>query len=150
MCDLPFGKQYGSLHDNAELYPSAVKALARVMSPAPHAKMVFLTDAHNLALLRSAIAALGQDTGQQQPKLSLSSRDLHWRISAERAFDLSPHTRAFMVLCVRGPADVAGSKEETRLPWEKKNAKDNPRSDWAAERVRAQPQLVPFCNRHGV
>ena len=38
MCDLPFGKQYGSRADNLDLYPRALAEFARVMSPSPSAK----------------------------------------------------------------------------------------------------------------
>ncbi|KAL1519977.1 hypothetical protein AB1Y20_023461 [Prymnesium parvum] len=53
--DLPFGKQHGSLAENASLYPSAVSSIADILRPG--GCCVLLTNESNLQLLIESIRA---------------------------------------------------------------------------------------------
>ncbi|CAJ1358679.1 unnamed protein product [Effrenium voratum] len=62
LCDLPFGRQFGTVEGNKELYPRALRELRRVTKPS--GRCVLLTSAENGALLA---AAEGWPVVQQAP-----------------------------------------------------------------------------------
>ena len=109
ICDLPFGKQYGSVEGNQLLYPRVLAELARVLTRLPHGVMVLLTDSANLALLCQSIrdvtdaASLpdssspsndrwGGDGGKETLDPGEAGGEKCLQIQCVRGFQLSPAT----------------------------------------------------------
>ncbi|CAK9053637.1 THUMP domain-containing protein 3 [Durusdinium trenchii] len=58
LCDLPFGRQFGTLEENQTLYPAALRELHRVADPW-HGRCVLLSSEVNAVLLRQSAEAAG-------------------------------------------------------------------------------------------
>ena len=56
VCDLPFGKKFGSVEENVSLYPAAVAEMVRVLRPAR--RLVLLTSVANQRAMTLAVAAV--------------------------------------------------------------------------------------------
>ncbi|CAE7569581.1 unnamed protein product [Symbiodinium natans] len=90
VCDLPFGKQYGSEADNVELYPAALAEFCRVLRPGT-GRAVLLTNQANAVRLAEAFA------------------DGPWQVLCRRKVLLG-HMEAVLFLATR--VDKAGSGAE--------------------------------------
>ncbi|KAJ1475921.1 hypothetical protein T484DRAFT_1908810, partial [Baffinella frigidus] len=64
LVDLPFGKKFGSLDTNPDLYPSALREMARVLRK--RGRMVVLVDRTNLPLLYASLAAIPRSTSETE------------------------------------------------------------------------------------
>lgn len=126
LCDLPFGKQFGSLEDNEVLYPHAAAEFRRVLKLGGRA--VLLTNQANSAKL--------VDT--------LSRPDCGWEIKSRR-----PLSMGFMeAVLIRADAvefDRAlqpPPPESERLPWEDPRG----RAKWGSLRAKERAPLQPTAS----
>ncbi|CAE7204150.1 Thumpd3 [Symbiodinium sp. CCMP2592] len=107
VCDMPFGKQYGTEADNLELYPAAVAEFCRVLRPSGRAAL--LTNQANAGRLAEALAA--------GP----------WHVLCRRKVLLG-HMEAVLFLAMRAGEDAPAceqleTKDSMRLPWEDQNGR---------------------------
>ena len=56
VCDLPFGKKFGSVEENMKLYPVVIRELIQILKPGR--RMVLLTSASNKVAMREALASI--------------------------------------------------------------------------------------------
>ncbi|CAE8687150.1 unnamed protein product [Polarella glacialis] len=116
VCDLPFGKQFGSEEGNVELYPAVVAEFHRVLKPGS-GRAVLLTNKANSACLADA----------------LSAEVTPWQVSCRRRILLG-YMEAVLFVATALPANVKDEglmaatsgkpllpKESCRLHWEDNN-----------------------------
>ena len=91
LTDLPFGKQFGTLKDNEELYPAVLAEMSRVLRPGGLA--VLLTSQANREVMQAALS--GKALGEV------------WSIQHRRSFRLFVKTDACIYLLRRTAAPPA-------------------------------------------
>ncbi|CAJ1406597.1 unnamed protein product [Effrenium voratum] len=106
VCDLPFGKQYGSEEDNLLLYPAALREFRRVLRS--DGRVVLLTNQANAATLLEALEG--------------------WQVDCRRKVLLG-HMEALLFLArPSGSGAIAEAHDSMRLPWEDASG----RRQWSA------------------
>eukprot|EP00931_Biecheleriopsis_adriatica_P077298 TRINITY_DN50886_c0_g1_i1.p1 TRINITY_DN50886_c0_g1~~TRINITY_DN50886_c0_g1_i1.p1 ORF type:complete len:448 (-),score=106.17 TRINITY_DN50886_c0_g1_i1:41-1273(-) len=137
VCDLPFGKQYGSEEGNILLYPAAVLEFWRVLRPG-NGRAVLLTNQANAARLGEALT---------------SGCSGHWKVMCRRKVLLG-HMEAVLFTAMHSTAPIGSGGDSLpqvsmRLPWEDHN---EGRRRWTAMKaqLRQPMRLVTAgkkCNR---
>jgi len=129
ICDLPFGKQWGSEEENELLYPLAVSEFARVLRP-ESGRVVLLTNQSNSERL---VQALQAQKGM-------------WEVTCRRRLTLGNMEAVMFLARLSGDeAKVAQiPRESMRLPWEDSRG----RAKWQSLRAMVRLPMQPvFCGR---
>uniref|UniRef100_A0A7S0A0H3 THUMP domain-containing protein n=1 Tax=Pyrodinium bahamense TaxID=73915 RepID=A0A7S0A0H3_9DINO len=128
VCDLPFGKLYGSEKENETLYPAALAEFRRVLKPGT-GRAVLLTNQANAERLARALCCTAH------PQLS-------WTVTCRRRLLLG-NMEAVLFLAVARPSLGTGApalpEESMRLPWEDGRG----RAKWGALKAMVRPPLQP-------
>lgn len=135
LCDLPFGKLYGSEEDNERLYPAALAEFRRILSPST-GRVVLLTNKANSQKLVDAFLAAADS----------------WVVTCRRRLTLGFMEAVLFLAMVRPAAGgvpcaeeaeasqpLAMPPESMRLPWEDGRG----RAKWSSFKALARPPLQP-------
>lgn len=120
LCDLPFGKQFGSEADNESLYPRAVAEFRRVVRPGT-GRAVLLTNLANSERLERAL-------------LLHSSA---WTVTCRRRLTLGFMEATLYLVAARPSGEAALPPETMRLPWEDSKG----RAKWSSLKAVARQPL---------
>ena len=127
LCDLPFGKQWGCVEQNLDLYPRFACFLERVLSL--EGRFVLLTSLDQADFLSRCLVEVDQH--EQRQALIISER---------RSVSLG-FLEACIVVGRRGTSSTPGGVPplQTRLSWENRGG----RAGWSQDRLAQRPALRP-------
>eukprot|EP00397_Hematodinium_sp_SG-2012_P032603 GEMP01034725.1.p1 GENE.GEMP01034725.1~~GEMP01034725.1.p1 ORF type:complete len:389 (+),score=69.54 GEMP01034725.1:81-1247(+) len=120
ICDLPYGKQFGSVEENQSLYPVAVSEMSRVLKH--DGRVVLLTSLEMRDLLVNALVAH------------------NIRVTTLRPVNLG-FLEAVIITGTKSPSPDASGEYATRLAWESANG----RMTWNSHKLRRRPPLTRAC-----
>lgn len=133
ICDLPFGKQYGSEAENQTLYPEALTEFRRVLRPSG-GRVVLLTNQANSQKLVDIFAARPEWEVTCRRRLTLGFMEGILFLARVRSGEFVSHPE--------GPAQVSLPPESMRLPWEDSRG----RAKWSSFKAMGRPPLQPILN----
>eukprot|EP00929_Paragymnodinium_shiwhaense_P115930 TRINITY_DN8509_c0_g1_i5.p1 TRINITY_DN8509_c0_g1~~TRINITY_DN8509_c0_g1_i5.p1 ORF type:complete len:218 (-),score=37.93 TRINITY_DN8509_c0_g1_i5:24-677(-) len=133
VCDLPFGKQFGSEAVNERLYPAAVREFQRVLRPGT-GRVALLTNQANLDRLCQVFLANPEQ----------------WAVTCRRKIKLGNMESILVLAEARaavGREVGALPPESMRLPWEEK---DRGRNAWGSQKAAMREAMQPVIGRFKV
>lgn len=122
VCDLPFGKLFGSEEENEMLYPSALAEFHRVLRR-DTGRIVLLTNMANAERLANVFLSALQA----------------WTVTCRRRLLLGNMESILFVAWAQASADVALPAESPRLPWEDSHG----RHTWSSHKAMVRQPLRP-------
>lgn len=143
VCDLPFGKLFGSEATNEVLYPAAVAEFRRVLKPVKGRAVLLTSLANSDRLGRALCSAPDQWAVTCRRRLLLGHMESMLFVAFARP--VTDATRAAATAGCHAEASETGAEpgllppESSRLPWEDHHG----RHRWSAQKAKVRQSLQP-------